>query len=702
MLVRVLTAAALALALAGPAHAACRAPKASTAYKHRIASVLRARTDVLGDKLLAAPGGPTYAGADRFLPPLLFALGPDGKPITASGVYYLAFGMPLGSRGTSDVALHVADGGQILWRRTTGPSLTIWAATNERYGSCLARLEPAQLVQGWLPILETGYRNRAGTHFHEESFAAPGPEGNLASYVHLTANRSARLRVTTHAGTTAVYGRSLTIRWSGYGRAHIVSDEEYRDAKSNLIAFWERKLGNAASISVPEPRVENAMRAILVQELTMTWRYSVGNTYEELSFPEGADDSRVLGEYGYADAAKSILYTSFAHAPGPWASWKEGERLVAASEVVELDDDDAFLAAASPVLARFVNHLDHSMRGNLLRPERYSADVADPVQGLHAQAVVWEGLEAMARVWADDGYSRRAAHARELADRLRAGLRSAVRRSERRLPDGSVFIPAALLGDEKPYVSLTKQRLGSYWNLVLPYALASGLFPPDSREARGAYRYMQLHGSRLLGLVRAGGYALYGRNAPYPTSGTDEVYGSNVARFLGDLDKPDELVLSLYGDLAAAMTPNTFVSGEGATVMPLDGERDRAMYLPPNTASNATFLETLRQLLVHETLAPDGTPVGLQLAPATPRAWLAPGKQISVANLPTSFGPLSYALTAGTDSVDVTVDVPARTPPRTLTLRLRLPGGRTKTIDLSGRTGTVSLEVHFGARESLG
>ena len=65
------------------------------------------------------------------------------------------------------------------------------------------------------------------------------------------------------------------------------------------------------------------------------------------------------------------------------------------------------------------------------------------------------------------------------------------------------------------------------------------------------WRYMLLHGSRLLGLVRAGAYALYGREAPFPIGGTDQVYGTNVARFLADSGEADQLVLSLYGQIGA-------------------------------------------------------------------------------------------------------------------------------------------------------
>ena len=115
---------------------------------------------------------------------------------------------------------------------------------------------------------------------------------------------------------------------------------------------------------------------------------------------------------------------------------------------------------------------------------------------------------------------------------------------------------------------------------------------------------MQLHGSRLLGLVRAGAYALYGREAPFPVSGTDQVYGINASRFLADRGEADQLVLSLYGQLAAAMTPGHVRRGRGGERRAGRRRRERAMYLPPNGAANAAFLETLRLLLVHET--PDG------------------------------------------------------------------------------------------------
>jgi hypothetical protein len=172
-------------------------------------------------------------------------------------------------------------------------------------------------------------------------------------------------------------------------------------------------------------------------------------------------------------------------------------------------------------------------------------------------------------------------------------------------------------------------------------------------------------------------------------------------------------VLSLYGSLAAALAPGTFVSGEGATVAPLTGRFHRSMYLPPNSASNAAFLATLRVMLVHETTGADGAAAGLRLAFATPRPWLAPGRRVAVQNVPTSFGPVSYSIEAASGSLRVSLELPTRRSPREVKLRLRLPRGarltgvlldgrrwrrfdpEAETVDLTGLAGTVRLDVAY-------
>jgi hypothetical protein len=705
------------------ASGACPEPRAAAAYTKRVLAALSARRDVWGDELLARPGGPSYAAARRYLRPLLLARAAGGKALTDSGVYYLPFAQPAGPQGAGSVALHVADGSQIVSQRAGGRSLTVWVGrrAQERYGACLARLSRARVASGYLPILQTGYVDGAGARYRQESFAAR-TGGSLVSYVRLSVDTAARgVRVRLGSAVARSIGPESRLTVYATWPSKKVDASGYEAARESVVSYWRKRLAEGTSIDVPEQRVLDAERAVLIQNLALTWRYSIGNAYEEFSFPESVDVAEVMAELGHQDVARSMLRTSLTRRPVPYPNWKKGERLVASAEYFRLFHDRAYLDRATPVLRGYVASLGRQIVAGtkgLLGRERYSSDIPDSVYGLHSQTVVWQGLRAMADAWAQTGRRSLAANCRRLAAQLEAGLRRAVRLSERRLPDGSLFIPVRLLDDERPYDTVTQERAGSYWNLVVPFALASGFFPTGGREADGVWRYMQLHGSRLLGLVRAGAYALYGRNPAFPISGTDQVYGLNVARFLADRDEAEQLVLSLYGELAAAMTPDTFVSGEGATVAPLAGLSNRAMYLPPNGASNAAFLETLRVMLVHETLDRTGKPHGLQLAYATPRAWLRPGKRIAVTGAPTSFGPVSFTIEAGARSIVVAVDVPAGRP-KSLRLRLRLPGGQritgvtlqgrpyrrvdvvSGTIDLTGRRGPVELTVrHVQGRKA--
>jgi hypothetical protein len=656
---------------------------------------------------MRAPSGPTLVGARRRLAPLFFARAARGS-LTPTGAYAVPFAAATGPQGTSQVALHLADGSGVVAGRQQRRQLSVWIGP-EPFGSCIARLDPPRLAGGWLPILRVGYRDGAGRQHREESFSTRAPgDPTLTTFLRVDGPAA----VAASGRRLVVRGRTGYFAWSRPGSLRRVSAAAYQEARHRLVAGWQARLAAGGTFEVPEPEVFDAERALLVQNLALTWRYSVGNGYEEFSFPESVDNAMVMADYGQEAVARSILRTSLTRRPSPYPNWTTGEKLLGFARLWRLSGDVAGMRAATPVLRRYVaalgRQIDRSRTG-LLAPERYSSDISDVVLGLHSQAVVWQGLRELAPVWAQTGKAALARRCQALAARLGAGLRAAVRRSARRLPDGTLFVPVSLLGGERPYGALTASRLGSYWNLVMPYALASGLFPPQSRDALGIWRYMQSHGSRLLGMVRASAFALY-KTPRFPVSGTDQVYGLNVARFLADNDQPDQLVLSLYGQLAQGMTPGTFVAGEGATVAPLDGLRLRSMYLPPNTAANAAFLETLRLMLVHETRDRAGAPRALELAYATPRAWLRPGKQIAVHDAPTSFGPLSYTIAASKTAVHAEVDLPAN-PPRQLRLRFRLPRGsrigvvilngdrftrvdrRSSTLDLSGLSGTLILDV---------
>jgi len=679
---RLLLGGALLLLLGEPggspaAAASCPSPALSPAYVQRVDAALASGRDVWGEAVLRATNGPTYGAIARYLKPLV-----DVGKLTGTGVYYLAFGRPNGP-----YSLHVADGSELMWRRVGGPSLRI-SVDGEPYGSCLRRLAPPQLADGWLPILETSYTDANGRRYSEESFATSPPDAP-ASFVKLTvpANGSANVGALAARGPRTVYV-------SFAGRSRTIDEQTYARGRANVIAYWTAKLASGASFTVPDARVNDAERNLLVQNLLYGWRYSVGNPYQLFEFPESLANASVLGEYGFAAEDRTIVETSFDREPHLYPDFEQGERLLELARAELLAPNRAFLDALLPPARRAVAQLAARIgRNGLLPKARYASDLPTVAYSLNGQAVDLQGLRAIEPFVPAAGAA---------ADRLARGLRAALTASERRLSDGALFVPVRLLDGEAPYEELTASRAGSYWNLVIPDALASGVIPPGSKEAGGVLRYLLAHGSRLLGLVRFD----FGRpnDLPgYESPGTDDVYELGVERFLADNDQAGLLALTVYGQLAAGMTDNTFVSGEGATIAPVSGESDRSMYLPPNSTSNSSFLEGLRLLLVHETAG------GVGLAFATPRWWLAAGRRITVRDAPTAFGPVSYTLIARRGAVDIAV-----TPPATgsLRLRLRLPRDErlgtvtldgkpydrtdhtTGTIDLSGLRRPLRLEAH--------
>lgn len=738
------------------ADAWCAQQQVDPAYAARVNAALSARQDVWGNELIRAPGGPSYAGAAAFLHPLMLVGPPAGDSpnrLTDSGIYYLALGRPAGPHEFRSIDLHVADGSQIVseYVKRARLSVDVGALGYERYGSCLARLKPPRLAAGYLPILRTSYVDAGGVRYKQESFATRIPQTrSLVSFVKVTAFARGTVRflpsvtglrrvgnqLRSRRKTYMVFGaggrvdsgsvlyragrkRPVTVYAAWLSRPALtrpfrLNSAFYKQARRSAAWYWNRRLAAGARVEVPDRRVMNAERNLLIQNLLHTWRYSLANSYERFSW-EMIDDAEVLGEYGFTGVERQIVEESF-HRRSVFPNRAAGVRMAGVADYFQRTGDTRFVERMTPALRILLGKLQmqlvHSPNG-LLDRERYGVDVARPVYGLHDQALALQGLHAIAGVWLKTGHTDLATQAAAAANQLEAGLRAAIGASSSWLPDGSLFIPIALLdGTELPYGSVTDSLDGSYWNLVMPYALASGLFPPGSPAATGLLRYLYGHGSRLLGLVRFRAYPNVGK-AGYRAPGSDDVYGTNLVRFLADNQQTDQLILSLYGKLGADMTANTFVSGEGSTIGPVDGEYYRSMFRPPNAANNAFFLETLRLLLVHETRAADGSPDGLELAYSTPRRWLLPGRRIVVRGMRTSFGALSYSLRVGKSAVRVQLTVPRRVVPRTLFLRLRLPvgkritgvalGGRaftrfdagSGTIDLSGLKGRVTLVASY-------
>ena len=270
---------------------------------------------------------------------------------------------------------------------------------------------------------------------------------------------------------------------------------------------------------------------MLEQVLAFGWRYSVGNPYEELSFAEALDSAEVAAEYGFPNVAKSILQVSLERLrkkPKRFTAFRAGHLLSTAALYYRLTRDRSFIQLETPELARLVRQIasrqvERGPARGRLRPEQLSSDIPYDVDSVNGEVAAWQGLLAIDRVWGVTGHRAAAARARLLGLSIGSALRSGLRKVSRRLSDGSLFVPDALdAPNAGPYDKLTTIREGSYWNLVMPYALASGFFPAHSRAARGLVHYVLAHGSRLLGVPRADAHIIYS-NKPYG-SGLGAVY----------------------------------------------------------------------------------------------------------------------------------------------------------------------------------
>ena len=742
-----LGAAAVTVGAARPATATSCGPHwATEAYSGSVQRAIDSGPDLWGSQLLASRSGPTLAGAQERLTPLLLATQRGQRPLTPSGFYYVPLSFGFSPYGPAVFALHVADGSEIITRHIGGPSLSFYVGNGrERFGSCTGRLRPAQLAEGYLPIVQTAYVDANGVKYTQESFvgraygarsvvsfvklhvdarqARAGASIRLVPWKLLTHSAQDRLaykgdaRLIVGDGAEFVGGvvryrvppgeeTTLYAEWlNGPSEAKALHADQptYDAAREAVVNYWTTRLTSGMQFDVPEPAIQNAALGVLAQALAFGWRYSVGNPYEELSFAESLDSAEVLVEYGFPNVAKAILQVSLDRLrkkPKRFTAFRAGHLLSTAALYYRLTRDRPFIRRETPELYRLVRQIRSSQirsgpaRGRL-HPERLSSDLPYDVDSVNGAIAAWQGLLAIDRVWSVTGHRGTAAQARVLGLSIGSALGVALHKSMRRLPDGSLFVPDALNAPNTgPYDKLTTSREGSYWNLVMPYALASGFFPAHSPIAHGLVHYVLAHGSRLLGVPRADAHIIYS-NKPYG-SGLGEVYGLSMSRFMADNDHPDQLVLSLYGMLAIGMTPGTYVSGEAISVVPVNGAYYRSMYMPPNSGANASYLETFRQLLVHERRGASGASAGLDLAFSTPRAWLARNKSISVDAAPTSFGPVSFSIERTGSRIEVHVTAPPRAHVR---LRLRLPAGeRVRGVSL-GSLNAASGTIDFGARE---
>lgn len=733
-------------------------------YKEKLDALLLEKEDILGRKLIHE-GRLTYEDIKDHIKPLMLC----GTYLTDSGIYYLALGYPDTQKRKSAFALCVADGSQIISEKHDGAKITFCLGTKEEvFGSSLTRLKEPALLHGYLPVLINEYEDSEACTYTKETFSClMDDDAPLISFTKIAfsgkaAKKPLILKVSSSGMSKQgldvvsddgrIYlrfssefnmsGDKITLPMSSGVAVYIARYNEpwpymdlladansYNKELSKLKHYWDDTLNTDIKIMVPEENVMNAMKNLLIQNLCMGWRYSIGNQYDDFFLPESSDCADILGTYGYKEANKQILLSLLDKwKPGKaYATWEKGEKLTHGVRYSYLFDDISFVIQNKEHYYRYLDSISDQITKNnddLLDREVFSGDISEPALYTHSLCVVYRGYHDVIKRLIECGEEKAKQYLGTL-DSFKKALYEKIHSSVINIDQDTAFLPHELSGSVNTWFDpITGTRLGSYWNLCIHYALASGIIPYESELMKKIYNYMKNYGSFFLGMLRFNYYPVdSGSFVPgglpgYATTGVDNVYAINAAESIAHLDDPDMLVLMLYSKLANGMTRGTYISGEGDTLGVYPGEYYRSMYLPPSSANNSLFLKLLRLMLITEIYDTDMKPYGLHLSKALPRHWLEHGKLVCVEKAPSIFGPVSFTIKSNIDNgyVDIILDVPktniSNLSPKQLHISIRVPGTKKLhdvqinkkqhksfneegLIDLSGYAGQLKIKASF-------
>lgn len=676
--------------------------------------VLAAGRDLWGEAAIAQPDGPSYEFFAGLLPPLRYV----NTAFRHYPIVLSAPANPVKIRFVSNGSAVNAQASSPTWHEVGVPVYFTLGESDEPFGQQLTNLVGPQFLDGWLPVVALRYR--FGQHLvEEEAFAAVSDLGRQCGMclvrfrlvggdpctvrAKISTDRSLRFedaRLTFEDGSVVVWTsdgwkwqpdqKALACRLGPERPVYLalftapttaaaipgeaLSTKTYEAEKQHCVDLWQELLGRGAKLTVPEERVDRAWRAILVALFMIAqgnqMNYSAQNAYATDYADESGVPVQALIMYGLAPMARPFVEDLLAFDRQPYLRFHNAAfKLQLLSRYFWLTGDADFVRQMRPLWQPELEGILKSREPStgLLPKEAYCGDINTKVYNLSTNANCWRAIRDLAAVL--EAIGEPDPRLADWARSYREAIIDAVNKSVDRSSDPP-FIPIALFGAEKAYPVLTASMLGSYWVLMSNYVLRSGVFDQQPELARAVADYLQQRGGLCMGLLRFDQHSGLFAN----TQAVDDLYTLGYVLYQLRVDEVDRALVSFYGKLAQGLTRDTFVGAEGTGLVPLD-EFGRPMYLPPNTASAAFFLWTLRYLLVQDwDENDDGRPETLRLLHATPRLWLRSGSTIELEGMPTAFGPVSLSVQSRLEQGEVIgwVDLPARKPEK-VRLRLRLP-----------------------------
>jgi hypothetical protein len=683
--------------------------------------VIDSRLDLWGEASLREPGGPSYAFFERLLPPLRYV----DAPFLHYPIVLCAPGARVKTRFVSNGSAINARGRMPIWKNEAGVPIEVRVGDRrESFGADVSRLDGPRYAEGFLPIVGVSYAVD-GERFGQECFASVDDRlvaagTTLVRFDFPGVDRN-RIDLRFEAGDDNLAGAGGVVKdasgkvlaaydenWQWVPSRNMLLSKERHAASAYVVVFtqpidaadvpkpgapfhadqraraencWRKLLAAGTDVEVPESRVNDAWRSLILANYGILagdqMNYSALNVYARQYAHESGEGMRAFLLWGHGNTAARTLPPLFRY------TRKAIELHDGAFKLMDLADYYAVTRDAATVrdmrdLWRHEVDLIVSSRAKgadgLLPPEKYCSDIPTPVVSLSTNASCWRALRDASIVLEDLGEREEAERLKGIAAEYRQAILAAVEKSWVRTVDPP-FLPLAP-GHEDVHDPITATSLGGYWNLVINQFLNAQLLPPDAKETSDILRYIQTRGGLCMGMARFQSP----RGTWVDPQNIDDLYTLRYALTLLRRDEGDRALITFYGKLAQGFTRDTFIDGEASGIVPLD-PFGRQMGLPPNSTANASFLLLLRYLLVQEwDTSGDGRADELRLLFATPRRWLADGKQIKVHRAPTAFGEVSLVARSNLAAGEVTADVelPERTPAKT-SLRFRLPDGWTIT-----------------------
>jgi hypothetical protein len=451
-------------------------------------------------------------------------------------------------------------------------------------------------------------------------------------------------------------------------------------------------LERTVKLETPEAIVNDAWRAMLIGNFMIAvgdrLNYSAGNAYAKLYEGECGDTLRSMMQFGHLDAAPGMLKPLLEFDRQATRFHVAGHKLQLLANFYWITRDADAVRAYEPICRPAVELILNSRESEtgLLPKDNYAGDIAQQVYSLNSNANCWRGLRDVAAILDDMSATDEAERMRGVAAEFREATLKAVKASER-LDTQPPFIPVALYFDEPAHDPLTATRMGSYYDLMQPYIIGSEVFGQGSDRENWLLGYLENHGGIAMGMIRS----MPHQGQFSGEAGVNPLYGLRYQLALLRRDEREKALTGFYGQLAQGMTRDTFIGGEGSRFLHGDAN-GRSFYLPPNSASNAAWLVTLRNLLVQDwDLDEDARPDTLRLLFAAPRRWLEDGRRISVEDAPTMFGRVS--LRAESKLGDGYVEVRVTPPPlvvKSMLLRAPLPEGwKVESAEIDGQPAAV-------------